>query len=134
MEAFRDHWGFVPPEETNYQEWISSPVFDPQLWMVGWDAATGQIAGSIQNFVNRAENEARGRQRGYTEGIFVRRPWRKRGLARALLTRSLQMWKDLGYTEAALGVDAQNTSGALNLYQSVGFRVYRRETTYRKEL
>jgi ribosomal protein S18 acetylase RimI-like enzyme len=100
--------------------------------MVAWDASTGEVAGQVQNFVNAEENEQRGVRRGYTEGISVRRPWRRRGLARALLTRSLQMFKEMGMEEAALGVDAQNLSGALNLYESVGFRVEKRHTTYRK--
>jgi ribosomal protein S18 acetylase RimI-like enzyme len=133
-EAFRDHWGYVPPTEESYQEWRNSPFFDPKLWRVGFDAATGQVAGAVQNFVNERENEQFKRWRGWTEGIFVRRAWRRRGLARALLTRSLQMFKDLGFTEAALGVDALNPNGALRLYESVGFRPVRRETTYRKRM
>ncbi len=56
------------------------------------------------------------------------------GLARALLTHSLQMFKDMGMDHAALGVDTQNLSGALDLYQSVGFRVEKRQTAYRKKL
>jgi ribosomal protein S18 acetylase RimI-like enzyme len=55
-------------------------------------------------------------------------------LARALLTRSLQMFKDMGMDHAALGVDTKNLSGALDLYQSVGFRVEKRQTAYRKKL
>jgi mycothiol synthase len=50
-----------------------------------------------------------------------------------LLTRSLKMFKDMGMTEAALGVDTQNLSGALRLYENVGFRAVRRETIYRKQ-
>jgi ribosomal protein S18 acetylase RimI-like enzyme len=42
--------------------------------------------------------------------------------------------KELGMTEAALGVDAQNPNGALALYESMGFRAVRRVTTYRKLL
>jgi ribosomal protein S18 acetylase RimI-like enzyme len=133
-EAFRDHWGYVEATETDYQSWLHEPFFNPALWMVAWDTATGEVAGQVQNFVNQEENAQRGVLRGYTEGISVRRPWRRKGLARALLTRSLQMFKDQGFTEACLGVDAENLSGALNLYQSVGFREIRRFTTYRKPL
>jgi GNAT superfamily N-acetyltransferase len=134
QEAFRDHWGYVPGTEVDYQAWLNDPNFSPGLWKVAWDVATHQVAGTVQNFVNVKENEEYHRQRGYTEGIFTSRPWRKRGLARALLTRSLQMFKDMGFTEAALGVDAENLSGALRLYQSVGFRAASRQTVYRKPL
>lgn len=133
-EAFRDHWGYVPPTETHYQGWVNGPMFQPDRWQVAWDTATNQVAGMVQNFVNRDENAKFGRRRGYTEGISVRRPYRRLGLARALLTRSLQIFQDQGFTEAALGVDAENPNGALRLYQSVGFVVEREASVYRKPL
>lgn len=132
QEAFRDHWNFAPSPENAYQNWLASPEFNPDIWKVAWDG--DQIAGMVLNFVNEAENAEYNRNRGYTEGISVRRPWRRRGLARALLTRSLKMFKDMGMDEAALDVDTQNLSGALRLYESVGFIPVKRTTTYRKRL
>ena len=88
----------------------------------------------VLNYVDRAENEAYNRKRGYTETICVRRPWRRRGVARALIARSLRELRDLGMTEAALGVDAQNPSGALRLYEGMGFRPVKRHTAYRKSM
>jgi ribosomal protein S18 acetylase RimI-like enzyme len=64
----------------------------------------------------------------------VRRPWRRRGLARALLVRSFAVLKKRGMAEAALGVDTNNPNGALRLYESVGFRSVKRYATYRKSL
>lgn len=129
-EAFRDHWSAVPATDTDYERFLSSSTFDPSLWKVGWEGE--QVAGSVLNFLNAEENEEYERQRGYTEGISVRRPWRKRGLATALLTRSLKMFQEMGMTDAALNVDSQNLSGALRLYESVGFRKVKQSTTYRK--
>jgi ribosomal protein S18 acetylase RimI-like enzyme len=40
----------------------------------------------------------------------------------------------MGFTETALGVDAENTSGALQLYKSLGYQVTKQSTTYRKEM
>lgn len=134
VEAFRDHWGFSEPEEGDYQRWLDFPDFQQQLWQVAWDTETDQIAGMIRNYISKEENTRYGRQQGYTEWISVRRPWRRRGLARALLARSLQMHKDLGMTQAALSVDSQNPLGALQLYESMGFRTTIRVTTYRKPL
>jgi mycothiol synthase len=133
-EAFRDSWEFSEDwfSEEDFQAWQQEPTFQPELWQVAWDG--DQVAGMVQNFVNEAENEEYGRRRGYTEGICVRRPWRRRGLARALIARSFQVIKELGMTEAALGVDSQNPSGALQLYKSMGFEVAKRHTTYRKPL
>ena len=69
-------------------------------------------AGQVRTFINEAENEKYNRKRGFTEFISVRRPWRKRGLARALIVRSLQLQKEQGMTESALGADSENISGA----------------------
>lgn len=132
QEAFQDHWGYVEGTEQDYQRWLKDPLNDPNLWKVAWDG--DQVAGMVLNFLNEKENEEYNRLRGWTENISVRRPWRRRGLACALLTRSLQMFKDMGMDHAALGVDTQNPTGALDLYKSVGFRVEKSYTAYWKEL
>jgi ribosomal protein S18 acetylase RimI-like enzyme len=132
VEAFRDHWGYVPPTEADYERWLSSPRFNAALWKVAFDQASGEVAGMVLNFINENENKDYHRQRGYTEGISVRRPWRRRGLARALLTRSLQMFQEMGMAEAALGVDSENLSGAFRLYESVGFVETQRYSIYRR--
>jgi mycothiol synthase len=64
----------------------------------------------------------------------VRRPWRRRGLARAMLARSMKLHKEQGMTQTGLGVDTQNPSGALQLYESMGYEVVDTETTYQKGL
>jgi ribosomal protein S18 acetylase RimI-like enzyme len=131
QEAFRDHWGYIEGTEQDYQRWLKDPLNDPDLWRVAWDC--DQVAGMVLNFLNEKENEEYNRLRGWTENISVRKAWRRRGLARALLTRSLQMFKDMGMDHAALGVDTQNPNGALNLYESVGFQVEKSYTVYWKE-
>ena len=132
MESFRDHWGFVPPTETRYQNWINEPDFDPSLFKVAWDG--DQIVGAVQNFVNAEENAEYQRKRGYTEGIFTRRPWRKRGLAKSLIVQSMKMFKEMGMTETALSVDSENLSGALRVYESVGYRQVKKHITLRKPM
>jgi mycothiol synthase len=131
-EAFRDHWGYVPGTETRYQAWLKQQNFDPSIFKVAWDG--DQVAGAVQNFLNTEENEEYNRKRGYTEGIFVRRPWRKHGLARSLIVQSMKMFKEMGMTETALGVDAQNLSGALRLYESCGYRQTKKSIIFRKPL
>jgi mycothiol synthase len=131
-EAFRDHWSHREETWEEFEGWIKDPEFRPELWKVAWDG--DQIAGMVLNFYSQKENEEYNRKRGYTEGISVRRPWRKRGLARALIVQSMKMFKAMGMTETALGVDTQNLSGALRLYKSVGYRAVKKHTIYRKAL
>lgn len=132
QEAFRDHWGYAEPSEEDYQGWLNWPLFQPDLWQVAWDG--NQVAGMVQNFINPVDNSTFGFKRGWTEGISVRRPWRRLGLARALLARSLKMHRDLGMQETALGVDAENPNGALQLYTSMGYQTLRVTTIFRKPL
>jgi mycothiol synthase len=131
-EAFQDHWGSTEWPDEWFEMWQERPIFNPQLWQVAWDG--NEVAGMILNFIDDDENREHHRKRGYTENISVRRPWRRRGLARALLARSLKVLKDHGMTEAALGVDAENISGALGLYEDMGFRTVKRYATYHKSL
>lgn len=131
-EAFRDHWGFNESSFEQFMEWKEDPDFNPGLWKVAWDG--NQIAGQVLNFVASAENKEYNRKRGYTEAISVRRPWRKRGLARALVVQSIAMFKEMGMDETALGVDAENPSGALGLYHGLGYKEVRRNMIYRKPL
>jgi len=64
----------------------------------------------------------------------VKRAWRKQGVASALIAMSLNALKERGMTEAGLGVDAENTSGALHLYEHMGYQTVKRMTIYRKQL
>jgi ribosomal protein S18 acetylase RimI-like enzyme len=132
QEAFLDHWGASEVEEGDFERWLNNHPFQPELWQVAWDG--DQVAGMVRTIIDRNQNARFGRQRGYTENISTRRPWRKRGLARALMAQSMRLQKELGMTETALGVDASNPNGALQLYESMGFQVTKKETIYRKPL
>jgi mycothiol synthase len=132
-EISRDHWGYSEPTEEYYQSWLNNKSqFQPHLWQVAWDKSTNQVAGLVLTFIDRAENEKYQRKRGYTEQIGVCRAWRKQGVARALIARSLQAQKAEGMTESALGVDSENLSGATRLYEQCGFLVTKRHTVYSK--
>jgi mycothiol synthase len=131
-EAFRDHWGGSDESEAAMHRFFDDPSNDPSLWVIAWDG--DEIAGGIINAVHAEENEALGLRRGWLSSVFTRRPWRRRGLARALIARSLVLLRDRGMTTAALGVDADNPSGALGLYESAGFAVEERFTAMRKRV
>ena len=128
-ETSQDEWGYKVPTEDDYQEWLTSPHFQPHLWQVAWDTATNQIVGHALTFIDNDENEQFNRKRGYTEGIGVDRLWRRRGVAHALISHSLQTQKAAGMTESALAADSDSTS---RLYESCGFQIVKKDTIYRK--
>ena len=131
-EAFRDHWNAVERTDSDFEGWFASPELDASLWRVAWDG--DEVAGSVMNWIFPAENEALGQQRGWLEHVSVRRPWRRRGLGSALIADSMRGLRDADMTEAALGVDAENISGALRLYENLGFRRARTGVSYRKSM
>jgi mycothiol synthase len=129
-EAFRDHWGHREMTEEDFRSQFNQPDLNTDLWRVAWDG--DQVAGSVQTFVFASENEKLGVNRGWLERVSVRRPWRQRGIAKALIVSALAGLRDAAMSEAMLGVDGENPSGAVRLYEALGFVEHDRGYTYRK--
>lgn len=124
-EAYAEHFLFRPATMAEWRlEYVDQPRFDPSLWLVAW--AGEEVAGETLLFPDESE--------AYVDSVSVRRPWRRRGLALALLTRALLLAHERGFRKVRLGVDAQNPTGALDLYLKAGMRVERREEVYAKDL
>ncbi|MCC6189534.1 MAG: GNAT family N-acetyltransferase [Anaerolineales bacterium] len=133
-EAFRDHWGFTLLGDADFNRLLESSDFDPSLWRVAWDTAANAVAGVAMNTISEAQNVALNRRRGWTDDLSVRRPYRKRGLGRALLVNSLLAFRERGMTEAGLGVDTENLSGALRLYENAGYQPRQHSLALRKPM
>ncbi len=129
-EAFQDHFEPRAPTEDDFEHFTSDPDCDTSLWAVAWEG--GEVAGSVLNGIYPHENARTGVHMGWLDHVSVRRPWRGRGLAKALIARSLAILRDRGMAVAVLGVDAENPTGALQLYEGFGFRQHRRWATLRK--
>jgi mycothiol synthase len=131
-EAFRDHFEASVRTDADYEQWITSPTLDTSLWQVAWDG--GEVAGSVITSINAEENEKLGLKIAWLDHISVRRPWRKRGVASALIASTLHILRERGMEIAALGVDAENPTGALQVYEAMGFARHKTGISYRKAL
>jgi GNAT superfamily N-acetyltransferase len=120
-EAFLDERGYTEERwgEEAYERTLANPELRLDLWQVAWDG--DQVVGGVVVVISEQENAAMKRKRGWTEAVFVRRPWRKKGVARALLSSALRVVKEIDMEEAALGVDTDNPSGALKIYKDMGY-------------
>ncbi len=119
IEAFRDHFGAEDTSEESFRAWVESPTTEPSLMIIAFDGH--QIAGGVHGEVHAAENESNSYLRGWLDPVYVRRPWRRRGLASALLARALLRLRERGMTSAQLDVDTENANQALTLYERHGF-------------
>jgi ribosomal protein S18 acetylase RimI-like enzyme len=124
-EAFQDHWGHVPDDFDEWRVWtIEREGFDPTLWRLVWDGE--ELAAASLNAVRRDE--------GWVNVLGVRRPWRRRGLALALLHESFREFRRRGLPRVLLGVDSENPTGATRLYERAGMHVTRTADAYEKLL
>ena len=125
-ESFRDHWEHHSiPFEQWWEQKRGAPDFDPTLWFLIRDA--GEVAAVVRNDPNRSEG-------GQVAAIGVRRPWRGRGLGRALLLHTFGEFHRRGVTRISLGVDSQNATGATKLYESVGMEVEIEQVVFERTL
>lgn len=132
-DAFRDHFGFIEiPFEEGFQRFkhfmIESEEFDPSLWFLALDG--DEIAG-FNLCRPRSYDDP---DLGWVGELGVRRPWRKHGLGLALLRHSFNEFYRRGRRKVGLGVDAQNLTGALRLYERAGMHVHQAYDQYEKEL
>jgi len=127
FETVSENW-----KDGNYKPWLKNPSHTPHLWQVAWDG--NQVAGMALARINEVENRKLDRKRGYTEHIFVRKPWRRCGLAKALIIRSLRALKMEGMEEAELGVDSENESGAYEFYKRMGYQTFSTDLWFRKPM
>jgi mycothiol synthase len=126
-EAFASEWGH---RRRPYAEWRARVYdwrgFDPALVPVAWDG--DEIAGVSLNYPKRMGDW------GWIGSIGVRPAWRGRGLGLALLRESFERFRQTGETTVALGVDAENPTGATRLYERAGMRVLYQADLWRKTL
>lgn len=123
-ESFSDHWGHVPRSYEQWSERFSRADFDPSLWFLAMDGE--QIAGAVL-CVHHPDA-------GWVNTVGVRRPWRKRGLAMALLLHAFGEMYRRGERKISLGVDAQSLTGATRLYERAGMHPALEAAVYQKEL
>jgi ribosomal protein S18 acetylase RimI-like enzyme len=132
VAAFAGHWGTTVQDggEAGWEEFRNDPLNDFPLWQVAWAGDT--VVGMVRPFIRPEEFAVFEARRGWTESISTHPDWRGRGIAKALIARALAALRERGMTEAALGVDAGNETGALAIYRSMGFVERSRQTDYRK--
>jgi mycothiol synthase len=124
--AFADHWDFHRTPYEEWRAWSFGTTFDPALWFLVEDG--DELAAVCLCRPRRGDDD----ELGWVSVLGVRTAWRRRGLGRALLLHAFGSLRARGLRRAGLGVDAENVTGAVALYESVGMREVRRSDIYEK--
>jgi ribosomal protein S18 acetylase RimI-like enzyme len=131
-EAFRDHWASVEISDEQRAYVFDSGYVQPEASVVAW--ADNEVVGACYNDFSPLRFERTGRREGYVDTLCVRRPWRRRGVATAMLAWTLREVAARGLEAVSLGMDAENPTGAKQLYERIGFREVDRFHIYRKQI
>ncbi|MEB4616032.1 GNAT family N-acetyltransferase [Leucobacter sp. M11] len=129
-DAFRDHWGSQPTTRQRWEAEHALAAFRPDLSCVlvvpdGSEregrTELPEAAGALTVSVNPEDWPAQGFSFGYIEMLGVRRSWRGNRVAQALLVWAFRELREAGLDRAVLDVDVASPTGALGLYERLGF-------------
>ena len=115
-----------------HQKWIETPEYIPELDLIAV-ADDGTFAAFCQSYYDPLELVYSTRREGGTDPIGTAPPYRKKGLARAIILEALWRLKSRGIEDAVLGVASSNEV-AQKLYESIGYRAIYKMYDYVKVL
>ena len=131
-QAFRDHWGSTQTTTESWQHFVGHERFRPAFSFLAY--LGDKPAGVVVAHEYDAFRQATGRRECYIATIGVTQAARGRGIASALIRRSLAAAQADGCNVATLYVDADSPTGALTLYERSGFTRQRTSVTLIKVL
>ena len=127
-ESFKDDWHHHDVSPSNFNEfYLKQRGYDPSLWLLAWDG--DELAGFVLATAERVGDP----ELGWIGTLGVRPAWRRRGLGEALLRAAFAELFARGRRRVGLGVDTENVTGALRLYERVGMRPIQRNDNWSLE-
>lgn len=126
QKSFADTWEFTPEPFEPWSHWYMGPAtFEPEHWFLVEHG--DDLAAVAMCRISETEDET-----GWIRILGVLPAYRRRGLANALLRHVFKHFADLGMTRVGLGVDGENPTGAVALYEQAGMHVVRRNVNYER--
>ncbi len=117
-ETFGDHWGSEP---LTSEAWEHHDAHFAPAWSFVAVTDAGEVAGYVVSGRYPQDWPVLGYSCGFTDVLGVRRPWRGRGLGTALLVAAMTAYRADGMDNANLRVDTANPTGAVGLYERLGY-------------
>lgn len=133
--TFRDHWNSSPITVDDLRAEQLAPEYRPEL-----DILAVTLDGTLVSFCTASIESGMGKRDGdngkvgFIASLGTHPAHRGIGLGRALLLHNLRALYALEIGLAYISVDAANPTGAVRLYESVGFQTFETWLSYFKYL
>lgn len=131
--AFREHWNSLPITSEELRTEKLDPNYRPEIDLLAV-APDGTLASFCTASIELMKREGIDEVVGFIDGLGTHPLHRGLGLGRALLLQNLRTLRALGMIKACISVDAANPTGAVRLYESVGFQTFETWLSYFKSL
>jgi len=116
LDAFEGHFGFVPRP---FEQFLEIMLRDPLLKITEVHVLFEQGLPAGYLWINDKEAHE---LIGYVANLGVAHAYQGKGYGEYLLHKALAIYSKRGFKYVELGVDTANQSGALRLYEKMGFR------------
>jgi GNAT superfamily N-acetyltransferase len=120
-ESFRDHWDSTETSQESWNHFMSFSAFRPAFSFLAYEGS--EPVGVLIGHEYDAYTGATGKRDLHVAIVGTRKAARKRGIASALLVSAMTTARDDGCVSASLGVDASSVTGAVGVYERIGFAV-----------
>jgi len=120
-ESFRDHWDSTEKSQESWSYFMSFSAFRPAFSFLAYEGS--EPVGILIGHEYDAYTRATGKRDLHVAIVGTRKAARKRGVASAMLARAMTVARDDGCVSASLGVDAGSATGAVGVYERIGFTV-----------
>ncbi len=132
-DTFSEHYNYRPAslEETKFFM-TEDPIFKKQEWLIA--SLNGLPVGYVGVGVDQEYNQQKNAKAAWILDIGVLKIHRRKGIGTRLMLEAMKLMKAEDMTEAMLGVDDQNPTHAIKLYEKVGFHAARKDAAYQKQI
>jgi len=128
--SFQDHFGSTPSTRDTWKQFTNAPTFRPSNSFIAYEAGEPVSIVMCEEF--EAHQQATGQRDLYVSVVGTSRAGRRRGIASALLAHTLHRAERDGFDSTSLEVDMNSPTGALDIYQRLGYKVHKTFALQRK--
>lgn len=132
-ETFKEHYNWRPHTIDEVRYFLEQdPQFKDQENL--FTLSEGKPVGYVGTGIDKKYNAERNVRCGWIVSIGVLKQNRLKGVGKRLMIEGMKLLRAKDMTEALLGVDDQNPTNAIKLYEKMGFTAVEKDIAYRKTI